>query len=302
MRGDALRAAIDLFLEVCAVDRGLSAGTIDLYRRELGCFLSFCACSGCALVSALSPSLLSSYAVFLGKQCAVSTHRRRLSLLRTFCRWLRLTHPIPHKDLGEDLYLPPRPLRLPIYLSVRQVLRLLAQPDPQTPTGARDLAMIEVLYGAGLRVAELCALPCAALRYRPAILVCGKGQKERLVPLGAPAWAAVDHYLRSGRAEIADGASHRGLFLTHRQGRVRTMSPRWFRILLVGYARAARIRRRVWPHLLRHSFATHLLLRGADLRAIQAMLGHADISSTEIYTHVARPHLIKIYKRHHPRA
>lgn len=233
----------------------------------------------------------------------MTTHRRRVSLLKVFCRWLCAEGLTAVRDFGQDLLLPRPPVRLPCYLTVRQVLRLLCQPDPSTPTGARDLAMIEVLYGAGLRASELCALPCVALRYRPAILVCGKGQKERLVPLGAPAWAALDHYLQKGRPEIAsNGPLHSGLFLTYRQGRIRSMSPRWFRILLLGYAKAARLRRRVFPHLLRHSFATHLLWCGAELRAIQAMLGHADISSTEIYTHVARPHLWRVYKRHHPRA
>ncbi len=276
---------------------------MDLYTRELRSFSGYLASQGCVVLSSLTSLLLSSYATEIGKRCAPSTHRRRVSLLRTFCRWLRAEHQAAHRDLGEDLIFPPVPRRLPGYLSVRQVLRLLSAPDPSTPTGARDLAMMETLYGAGLRVSELCALPCAALRYRPAILVLGKGQKERLVPLGGAAWAALDHYLKEGRPEIArNGPPHPGLFLTWRQGRLRSMSPRWFRILLLGYARQAGLRRRVWPHLLRHTFATHLLLRGAEIRAIQAMLGHESISSTEIYTHVARPHLIRSYKRHHPRA
>ena len=256
---------------------------------------------GCLAPADLRPKDLHALAVQIGKTCSIETHRRRLSALKTFLRWLR-AQGLVGEDLGADLFVPRKPFRLPDYLTVKQVLRLLAQPDPSTPTGARDRAMLEMLYAGGLRVAELCRLPGSALRTRPALLVLGKGRKERLVPIGAPAWAALDHYLSGPRAEIACGTPHAGLFLTCRHGRVRSMSPQWFRKLLLRYAQAARLRRHVWPHLLRHTFASHLLWRGAELRAIQAMLGHSDISTTEIYTHLARPHLWRVYKKHHPRA
>lgn len=298
--------AIDHFLSICAVDRGLAPGTVALYRRELRAFSVFCGSCGCTSVSSLAASLLSDYCQHLGRTCGLGTHRRRVVLLRVFCRFLRAER-LTALDLGADLILPLGPQRLPTYLTISEVTRLLAQPDPSTPRGARDRAMLEVLYACGLRVSELCGLRHGALRAwdggRWVLHIVGKGGKERYVPLGAPAKAALDHYLAVGRPHLAaNGPPHRALFLTYRQGRVRAISDRWFRDLIAEYARRARLPRHVWPHLLRHTFASHLLWRGAELRAIQEMLGHSDIRTTEVYTHVARPHLWRVYRRHHPRA
>jgi integrase/recombinase XerD len=193
--------------------------------------------------------------------------------------------------------LPPRLLsQLPKVLSEDEVEALLAAPDVGQPRGLRDRAMIEVLYASGLRVSELVSLRTDAVDLENGFLrVVGKGDRERVVPLGESASEAVGAYLERGRRRLAD--PH--LFLNYR-GRALTRGGFW--LILRGHGRRAGIRKRLTPHMLRHSFATHLLERGADLRAVQMMLGHADISTTEIYTHVIRERLKRIYTSHHPRA
>ena len=300
-----LPAALALYLDRCAVDRGLAPSTVALYARDLRCLTTFLSSLGCSAPSAILPADLSAYALLIGKTVAVSTHRRLIAEVREFLRFL-LAEGLTAEDLGADLVMPRKPERLPQYLTVGQVERLLAQPDLSTPAGLRDWAMLETLYASGLRVSELCSLRHGALRpwdHRFVLLVRGKGGKERYVPIGEPARQAIERYCRDGRPDFAkNGPPHPGLFLTWKHGKVRAISPRWFQLLLRGYAKQAGLRRRVWPHLVRHSFATHLLWRGADLRAIQEMLGHGDISSTEVYTHLGRPQLWKVYRKHHLRA
>jgi integrase/recombinase XerD len=195
----------------------------------------------------------------------------------------------------------PRPgRRLPSLLSHDEVDRLLAAPDPRTPAGRRDRAMLELLYATGLRVSELVALELNDVNLETRVLVArGKGSKERLVPVGAPAGEAVRAYLATARDALLRGRRSKDLFVTPRGGR---MTRQGFAKIVARFARAAGIRRPISPHKLRHSFATHLLEGGADLRAVQAMLGHADVSTTQIYTHVDRTHVKRLYERFHPRA
>jgi len=195
----------------------------------------------------------------------------------------------------------PRPgRRLPSLLSRDEVGRLLAQPDPRSPAGRRDRAMLELLYATGLRVSELVSLELNDLNLETRVLVArGKGSKERLVPVGAPAAEAVRAYLATAREALLRGRRSKDLFVTPRGGR---MTRQGFAKIVGRHARAAGILRPISPHKLRHSFATHLLEGGADLRAVQAMLGHADVSTTQIYTHVDRTHVKRLYERFHPRA
>ena len=200
-------------------------------------------------------------------------------------------------DPMENLRAPRAFKALPRALSMAQVEALLAAPDPGTPLGVRDRAILEVLYAAGLRVSELIALRAEDVDFELGVLTClGKGGKERLVPLGQQARAWIRRYLEEVR-----GAGRRSpvLFLSHRGGKLSRMGL-WG--IVRRHALAAGLERQLTPHVLRHSFATHLLERGADLRAVQAMLGHADISTTQIYTHVSRARLRKVYDQYHPRA
>jgi integrase/recombinase XerD len=195
----------------------------------------------------------------------------------------------------------PRPShKLPQLLSHDEVERLLAAPSPRTAAGARDKAMLELLYATGLRVSELVGLSVNDVHLETRMLLArGKGSKERIVPMGAPAAAALQGYLSSARPKLLRGRPSKDLFVTPRGTR---MTRQGFWKLLNRHARVAGIARRISPHKLRHSFATHLLAGGADLRAVQAMLGHADVATTQIYTHVERSQVRKVYEKHHPRA
>jgi integrase/recombinase XerD len=190
--------------------------------------------------------------------------------------------------------------KLPDYLTVDEIDRLMVAPDRRTPRGARDAAMLELLYATGLRVSELVKMRLRDVNFDAGYLITfGKGRKERLIPVGEAALASVRAYVEEARGASLRGKALDMLFITHHG---RSMTRQGFWKLLGRYAVAAGIRKRISPHKLRHSFATHLVERGADLRAVQAMLGHADIGTTEIYTHVSRGHLRSVYDRFHPRA
>ncbi|MBI3090041.1 MAG: tyrosine recombinase XerD [Candidatus Tectomicrobia bacterium] len=225
--------------------------------------------------------------------------RRHLAALHCFYRYL-LDEGIVEHDASEHVPLPRAWQTLPHFLSIEEVEHLLAQPDAMTVLGGRDAAMLEVLYATGMRVSELLDLRLTKTNLeRGYVQVVGKGNKERIIPLGKPACFAVEIYLKYGRPSLVKGQGSPYLFLSRRGGRMTRVN---FWHLLRRYAAQAGITKRLSPHVLRHSFATHLLARGADLRTLQQMLGHADISTTQIYTHVETTRLRDIYDAHHPRA
>lgn len=301
----ALDAAIQQFADHLKVERELSAATVAAYGQDLALFSAFCARQGVAAVDGVKPLVVLDFlAQETGRKQSARSQARRLVAVRQFFRFLR-DERLVAADPTEDIDLPRFGRRLPAFLTLDEVDRLLAAPDRASPRGLRDAAMLELLYATGLRVSELVKLRLADISFDAGYLTTmGKGKKERLVPVGAAALQALRDYVERGRraflragpgsARVADT-----LFLS-RLGRAMTRQGFWK--LLGAYARAAGIRKAISPHKLRHSFATHLVERGADLRAVQAMLGHADIGTTEIYTHLSRGHVRALYDRHHPRA
>ena len=224
---------------------------------------------------------------------------RHLVTIRHFFRF-SLTEGVIEDDPAANIESPKFRQSLPEFLSVEEVDRLLRQPDANDIVGIRDRAMIELMYSTGLRVSELCGLRVSDLQMDPGCLRCiGKGNKERLVPVGHKALEAVQTYLREARPELSRGVASPYLFLNQKGHKLNRIA---FWKILGEYGRKAGLRKALTPHMLRHSFATHLLDRGADLRSVQMMLGHSDISTTQIYTHVVEERLKQVYKAHHPRA
>jgi len=230
---------------------------------------------------------------------APRSRARLLSALRGFFKFMVRDSHLPESPVA-NLTSPRLRRQLPSVLSVTEVERLLAQPNPELPLGQRDAAMLELLYGTGLRVSELVSLTLARVNLEVGFLVVlGKGSKERIVPVGEAATEAVRSYLMGSRPRLLKGKMTETLFITNRGA---AMTRQGFWKLLKKYGREAGLKKELTPHILRHSFATHLLERGADLRSVQMMLGHADISTTQIYTHVARERLREVHKKYHPRA
>jgi len=219
--------------------------------------------------------------------------------LRNFFRFL-VKEGIIRRDVTAEVDSPQLGRGLPRFLAITEIDTLLEQPEPSTPAGARDKAMLELLYATGMRVSELMDLRVDDVNHNLGILRCrGKGGKERMIPAGKSALRAVESYLNLSRAKLVQGKSEPYLFVNHRGGKLSRVG---FWKILVRYGRAAGISGSLTPHMVRHSFATHLLERGADLRSIQLMLGHSDISTTQIYTHVLKERLKHVYSAHHPRA
>jgi integrase/recombinase XerD len=295
-----LDSACDRFLDHIRVERNLATHTVEAYARDLVVLRRFLLGRGVATPAEVTPTHLVDYLGHLAAAgLSARSRARALSSVRGLFRFL-VTERALARNPTETLDGPKLARRLPEVLSTGDVERLLAAPNPATPRGARDAAMIETLYATGLRVSELCALRIDDVNLEAGVVrTLGKGRKQRLVPMGEVARQAVAVYLGQHRGSFVRRPGEPGLFLT---GRGRPMTRQGFWKLLGAYARGAGIARAISPHVLRHSFATHLLERGADLRAVQAMLGHADISTTQIYTHVSRAHLAEIVRRHHPRA
>jgi integrase/recombinase XerD len=299
-----LDLGIQQFLDHLKVERELSAATLEAYGRDLAAFTGFAAGRRVVNVADVRTIDVLEYLAHLtDRRLAARSQARRLIALRQLFKFLKAER-IRADDPTEEVDLPRFGRRLPDFLSVDEVDRLLAAPDRKTPRGVRDGAMLETLYATGLRVSELVKLRLGDLNFDGGYLIAhGKGKKERLVPLGEVALASLRLYVETARPHFLRPASAAragdGLFLT-RLGRRMTRQGFWK--LLGQHAVAAGITKAISPHKLRHSFATHLVERGADLRAVQAMLGHADIGTTEIYTHVSRGHLRAVYDKFHPRA
>jgi integrase/recombinase XerD len=296
----SLDAAVDVYLDHLKVERGLSRNTIEAYGRDLSKFRAFAEEKKLSRAGDVETRHLLQYLVTLASgKLAVRSQARALVALRGLWKHLRAERHV-EKDPTADLELPRVGRPLPEVLTPAEVDELLARPDARTMRGLRDAAMLETLYATGLRVSELVALRLADVNLAEGYLsTFGKGRKQRLVPMGEQAVARVKTYLETARPGFDRGRNAPALFLTH-LGRPMTRQGFWK--LLRGYATAAGILKPISPHKLRHSFATHLLERGADLRAVQAMLGHADIGTTQIYTHLSNARLRQVYKQHHPRA
>ena len=299
-----LDTAIDHFLSWARVERGLAANTLEAYGRDLNDLAAALAAQKIEDADAVTTPLVLNHLVRLSKRgLSARSQARHFTAMRQLFRFL-VKERVLREDPVVDIELP-RPSRsLPVFLDVHEVEALLGGPDLGTPRGLRDKAMFEVLYGSGLRVTELVNLQRDEVDLeRGFLIVRGKGDKERVVPLGAPAIEAISEYTKHARHTFGRGdhvaLEATALFLGPSGG---PLTRQGFWKLLKRYARDAGIRKEISPHKLRHSFATHLVERGADLRAVQAMLGHADLSTTEIYTHVNRERLKRIYATHHPRA
>lgn len=296
----SLEPALELFLANARVGRGLAGNSVEAYARDLRRYAEHVAGRGISSWAAAERGeILSHLARLSGGGLSPRSQARALSAIRSFHAFLQREKLAPENP-ADEIDGPDPGRRLPRLLTREEIERLLAAPDPRTAAGRRDRAMLELLYATGLRVSELVALELNDLDLETRVLVArGKGSRERIVPVGGPAAEAVRAYLGTARDPLLGGRRSKDLFVTSRGGR---MTRQGFAKLLGRHCRAAGIRRRVSPHQLRHSFATHLLEGGADLRAVQAMLGHADVSTTQIYTHVDRSHVRRLYERAHPRA
>ncbi len=296
----ALDEALEGFTYYLKVERNRSDNTVESYGRDLRRFVGWAQGRGLADTDALGRDDLSAYLVHLDAEgLGLRSIARARTALRMFFRYLSKEHLIT-EDPSALLRAPKFPAPLPVVFSEGQVEALLAAPALGDPLGLRDRAMLEVLYASGLRVSELVKLPLAAVDPETGLLrIRGKGDKERLVPIGDQALAWVVRYLREARP-LADPQGTQPFVFLNRRGKPMTRQNFWMR--LEGYGRRAGIRGKVSPHVLRHSFATHLLEHGVDLRSLQAMLGHADIGTTQIYTHVTRTRLMALHERFHPRS
>lgn len=296
MRLDLL---VDEYLSTLSVERGYSSHTIEAYAADLNDFLTFLEAQGLSSPEEITPAHVLLYLSDLRRRGLVEeTLARRLSALRGFFAFLVLEHGLSENPLA--LIEGPRPRRkLPVVLSPEEIKRLLQAPDPSTPIGLRDRAMLELTYSSGLRVSELLGLCLFDLNLEVGFVrVRGKGSKERLVPVGDYAREALEVYLKEGRPKLLKDFDEPHLFLNHR-GRPLTRQRFWQ--IIKKNALKAGLNPEITPHVLRHSFATHLLEQGADLRTVQMMLGHASLSTTQVYTHVQAETLRRVHARYHPR-
>ena len=292
---------MDRFTDALWLEDGLSRLTLAAYRRDLALYAAWLQQDGRSAAGDLLKTREADLLAYMAARHAESkatTTNRRLTVFKRFFRWAlreRLITEDPTLKMGGAR----QPLRVPKTLSEAQVEALLAAPDLATPLGLRDRAMLELMYASGLRVSELVELKTVQVSLSEGVLkVMGKGSRERLVPFGQEAQAWIERYLAEARADILKGQATAALFVTARGG---GMTRQMFWALIRRHALAAGISAPLSPHTLRHAFATHLLNHGADLRVVQMLLGHADISTTTIYTHVARERLRALHQKHHPR-
>ncbi len=290
---------VDLFLAHGGVEKGLAAASLEAARRDLALLRAWAGEHGRGAPQTLTDQDLREFLLAKARDLAPASRARLLSTLRSLYRFLAAEGEVRH-DPTQTLVAPRRGRRLPPVLSVRQVERLLDAVPGAEPADLRGRAILELLYGCGCRVSELCGVDVADLdRADASLLLRGKGSKERIVPVGEPALQAVEAYLDAGRPHLLGRRPSPALFLNQRGGRLSRVSV-W--ALLKKAGAAAGLPETLSPHTLRHSYATHLLEGGADLRVVQELLGHADISTTEIYTHVDREWLAAAWQEAHPRA
>ena len=284
------------FLDFCRVEKGLSGNTLASYQADLQRLTSSLPVSApAATAPQLAQHVESLYTAGLNARSVA----RHVATLRNFYGFLAREAQIKTNP-AEFLAAPRHWSTIPNYLNKDEIDRILGAPPESKPTGLRDRAMLEMLYATGLRVSELCGLELSSVQRQLGVLrVVGKGNKQRVVPFGVSAGASLDRYLATGRPALLKGRASRFVFVTARGG---AMSRQAFWHLLRGYGRRVGIFRKLTPHVVRHSFATHLVEGGADLRSVQIMLGHADISTTQVYTHVAQRRLRETVEKHHPRA
>ena len=290
---------LDQFLHYLIVEKGLSQNTIEAYRHGLARFFDHLRGKKIQDVREIGKFDVQGFLLTLKKRSLnAKSIVRNLVAIRSFFRFL-IQEGILEINPVENLESPKVAKTLPEILSLKEIEQILEQPNVQTPLGMRDRAMLETLYATGMRVSELTHLPTHQVSLEGGyVLLYGKGSKERIVPLGSEAMKWVALYLKAARGSLSKGKDSPFLFI-NRSGK--GMSRQRFWKNLKDYAKRAGLHKRITPHLLRHSFASHLLERGADLRSVQMMLGHADISTTQIYTHVTGERLKKVHKRYHPR-
>ena len=294
----ASQSSIDAFIDALWLEEGLSKNTLAAYRRDLSLYATWLAGRQGRAIDSTGEADLNGYFAAKHEGSKATTANRRLTVFKRYFRWA-MREKLIAVDPTLRLESARQPLRVPKSLTESQVEALLAAPDVETPLGLRDRTMLELMYASGLRVSELVTLKTFNVSMGEHVLrVFGKGSKERMIPFGQVARDWITRYLADARPAILAGQQTEDLFVTARgQGMTRVM----FWMIVKKHARAAGITAPLSPHTLRHAFATHLLNHGADLRAVQMLLGHADISTTTIYTHVARERLKQLHAQHHPR-
>lgn len=294
-----LEAAVASYLDHLIIDRGLARLTVEAYGSDLNAFCKFLKRRGVSELARVAREEILIYLAQLDRRgYSPRTRARKVSSIKGFFRFLTERNQVA-EDPTELIDSPSLPKRIPQYLLTPEVEKLLAAPDKSTPEGRRDAAMLELLYATGLRVSELVGLTVSGVDLEMGcVVVMGKGSKERVVPMGIPASRAIIDYLTGDRPLLLRGKRSDALFVTRR---AKAMTRQAFWKIVKKCSRGAGIAKEISPHTLRHSFATHLVQNDADLRAVQMMLGHADISTTEIYTHVARQRLKQLHAAHHPR-
>ncbi len=290
---------VEMFLDYLSVERGLAQNTIRSYRRDLVSYETYLAAVAKVRVTQANRDTIRDYMLFAkDKGLSVSSIARALAALRMLYRFLARERLIK-ADVSSYIDSPKLWKRIPEILSLDDVERLIGAPDPKTLQGRRDRAILEMLYATGMRASEVCGVKVNDVNTEIGFVRClGKGRKERLIPLGRKAILAVTQYLTTTRPRLLKKGAAAELFL-NRSGKRLSRISLWK--MVRACARKARIKKKIRPHLLRHSFATHLLERGADLRSVQEMLGHANIGTTQIYTHVTRDRLKAVHKTFHPR-
>jgi len=298
-RESPIHIPVDQYLNYILIEKGLSDKTVESYSSDLTRFLEFLEKNSVYNLSETDTPIILRYLIALRNAgLSARSRARHLVTLRGFYRFLAHEGMIEH-DPVRIIDFPKSGLRLPDVLSIQEIKDLLSLADFNKPQGARDAAMIELLYAAGLRVSELIGIKLQDISLEAGFVrVFGKGSKERVVPIGLYAKERIDHYIVNSRPQLLKERINHFLFVT-RLGKPMTRQGFWK--LLKRYVLKAGINKNITPHTLRHSFASHLLEGGADLRSVQLMLGHIDISTTQIYTHVAREHLKKMHEKFHPR-